>query len=94
LNESHWYCTDEFGEGYSSPDNQNGTLYQPQEVTTTVNYDPESPSRIAFVEGMEWHLEITSPLLFIIPIAIIINLLILGIRGVMPIVRMNRNIRG
>ena len=39
LNESHWYCTDEFGEEASSPDNQNGTLYQPQEVPTTVNYD-------------------------------------------------------
>ena len=94
LNESHWYCTDEFGEEASSPDNQNGTLYQPQEVTTTVNYDPESPSRIAFVHEYEWHSQTTSPLLFIIPFAIIINLLILGIRGVMPIVRMNRNIRG
>jgi len=94
LNESYWYCTDEFGEEASSPDNQNGTLYQPQEIETTVNYDPDDPTRIAFVEGMEWHLETTSPLLFIIPFAIIINLLILGIRGVMPIVRMNRNIRG
>ena len=94
LNESHWYCTDEFGEEISSPDNQNGTLYQPQEVATTVNYDPESPSRISFVEAMEWYLGNPLPLLFIIPIAIIINLLILGIRGVMPIVRMNRNIRG
>jgi len=94
LNESHWYCTDEFGEEASSPDNQNGTLYQPQEIETTVNYDPDDPTRIAFVEGMEWNLETTSPLLYIIPFAIIINLIILGVRGVMPIVRMNRNIRG
>ena len=94
LNESHWYCTDEFGEDISSSDNQNGTLYQPQEVPTTVNYDPESPSRIAFAEELEWHLGTTSPLIFMIPLAIIVNLIILGVRGVMPIVRMNRNIRG
>jgi len=93
LNESLWYCTDEFGEEISSPDNQNGTLYQ-SEIETTVNYDPDDPTRIAFVVGMEWTEEATSPLLFFIPLAIIINLLILGIRGVMPIVRMNRNIRG
>ncbi|MEE2759083.1 MAG: hypothetical protein VYA86_03785, partial [Candidatus Thermoplasmatota archaeon] len=55
LNESLWYCTDEFGEEMSSPDNQNGTLYQPQKIQTTVNYDPDDPTRIAFVEWFEWH---------------------------------------
>jgi hypothetical protein len=55
LNESLWYCTDEFGEEISSPDNQYGTLYQPQEIETTVNYDPDDPTRIAFVEMLEWN---------------------------------------
>ena len=55
LNESLWYCTDEFGEEISSPDNQNGTEYSPPVVQTTVNYDPDDPTRIAFVEMLEWN---------------------------------------
>jgi hypothetical protein len=86
LNVSYWYCTDNFGHEMSSPDNQNGTLYQPQEVQTTVNYDPDDPTRIAFVDQLEWHTGSDGfPIVFII-FPIIINLVLIG-RIVIPIVR-------
>ena len=85
LNESLWYCTDEFGEEISSPDNQNGTLYQ-SEIETTVNYDPDDPTRIAFVEGHHFFTESDGfPIIFII-FPIIINLVLIG-RIVVPIIR-------
>jgi hypothetical protein len=86
LNESRWYCTDEIDEEISSPDNQNGTLYQPQEIETTVNYDPDDPTRIAFVDQLEWHTGSGGfPIMFII-FPIIINLVLIG-RIVVPIIR-------
>jgi len=85
-NQSVWYCTDELGEEISSPDNQNGTEYSPPVVQTTVNYDPDDPTRIAFVEMLEWNTgDGGFPILFLI-FPIIINLVLIG-RIVVPIIR-------
>ena len=85
-NQSVWYCTDELGEEISSPDNQNGTEYSPPVVQTTVNYDLDDPTRIAFVDQLEWHTGSGGfPIMFII-FPIIINLVLIG-RIVVPIVR-------
>ena len=88
LNESHWYCTDEFGEEISSPDNQNGTLYQPQQVETTVNYDPDDPTRIAFVEMLEWHTGENSNDIVILGFFFLLLLNVIGIgRIAVPLIR-------
>jgi hypothetical protein len=86
LNESHWYCTDEFGEEASSPDNQNGTLYQPQEIETTVNYDPDDPTRIAFVEMLEWNTGGGGLALPFTLIIFIINVVVIS-RVAVPLIR-------
>ncbi|HJM41486.1 MAG TPA: DUF3592 domain-containing protein [Candidatus Thalassarchaeaceae archaeon] len=88
LNESHWYCTDEFGEEISSPDNQNGTLYQPQQVETTVNYDPDDPTRIAFVEMLEWHTGENSNDIVILGFFFLLLINVIGIgRIAVPLIR-------
>jgi hypothetical protein len=82
-----WYCTDELGDEISSSDNQNGTLYQPQEIETTVNYDPDDPTRIAFVEMLEWNTggegDFALPFILII---FIINVVVIG-RVAVPLIR-------
>jgi hypothetical protein len=82
-----WYCTDELGDETSSSDNQNGTLYQPQEIETTVNYDPDDPTRIAFVEMLEWNTggggDFALPFILII---FIINVVVIG-RVAVPLIR-------
>ncbi len=80
-NQTIWRCTDDFGPRVSSPENQNETRFS---VVTTLNYDPESPSRIAFISDIH----MGSDLNFFIPIFVIINLVIIG-RIVMPYVRRN-----
>ena len=85
-NQSIWYCTDELGYEISSPDNQNGTEYSPPVFQTTVNYDPDDPTRIAFVDQLEWHTESGDfPIMFLI-FPIIINLVLIS-RIVVPIIR-------
>ena len=87
VNQTIWRCTDDFGPWESSPENQNETRFF---VETTLNYDPESPTRIAFVEHYYWNSDFDdlgfSPL---IPILIIMNLVIIG-SIVVRIVRKNR----
>lgn len=81
-----WYCTDELGDEISSPDNQNGTEYSPALHQTTVNYDADDPTRVAFVDQLEWHTGSGDvPFLFYL-LPIIINLVLIG-RIVIPIVR-------
>ncbi|MDP7329061.1 MAG: DUF3592 domain-containing protein [Candidatus Thalassarchaeaceae archaeon] len=86
-NQTIWRCTDDFGPWESSPENQNETRFF---VETTLNYDTESPTRIAFVEHYYWNSDFDgmgfSPM---IPILIIMNLVIIG-SIVVPIVRKNR----
>ena len=85
-NESVWFCNDEsyWGEGVVP---SNGTEYAPPVAPTTINYDPDEPTRIAFVDELEWHIgtEGGPPVVFILFIAII-NLVLIG-RIVIPIVR-------
>ena len=87
VNQTIWRCTDDFGPWESSPENQNETRFF---VETTLNYDPESPTRIAFVEHYYWNSDFDdlgfSPL---IPTLIIMNLVIIG-SIVVRIVRKNR----
>jgi len=88
-NQGMWYCTDIFGDAISSPDNQNGTEYGSQEVETTVNYDADDPSKIAFVEELEWHTggggggDLALPFTLII---FIINVVVIG-RIAVPLIR-------
>jgi len=89
-NQGVWRCTDELGEEISSPDNQNGTEYSPPVVQTTVNYDPDDPTRIAFVEELEWHTGGGSDAIILIIIIAIIDVVIIA-RIVVPIVRKQQN---
>jgi hypothetical protein len=86
-NQSIWRCTNDFGPQESSSENQNETRFF---VETTLNYDPESPTRIAFGEHYYWNSDFDGmgfgPM---IPILIIMNLVIIG-SIVVPIVRKNR----
>tara|TARA_B110000014_G_scaffold235619_1_gene200293 strand:- start:32 stop:982 length:951 start_codon:yes stop_codon:yes gene_type:complete len=90
-NQSVWYCTDEFGEEISSPDNQNGTEYSSPVVQTTVNYDPGDPTRIAFVEMLEWNEPTGISIVFIVFICII-DLVLIGFI-VVPIIRKNQGLK-
>ena len=87
-NQSLWYCTDNLGDGISSPDNQNGTEYSPPVVRTTVNYDADDPTRIAFVEGLEWHTGENSNDIVILGFFFLLLINVIGIgRIAVPLIR-------